>query len=177
MPVRIIDLNEQRFRSDRYGDIAELREQSPYSRTPDGAVVFFDHADVTEVLRCVDFRFAFNQIDIKKSAYLTRAIEHELLNMHGDAHKRLSRLLKKRFVSAWSRACAGRLPISWQNLSLASQPTARSIFAAPLPTDCGRECWGRSTASPQNRRRVERMDSHRRAQDRRVAVRHWHSRS
>ena len=95
MPVPIIDLNDQRFRVDRYGYIAELRAQASYARTPDGAVVFFDQADVMEVLRCVDFQFAFNRIDAKKSPYLARAIEHELLNMHGDAHRRLSRLLKK----------------------------------------------------------------------------------
>ena len=95
MPVPIIDLNDQRFRADRYGYIAELRAQASYARTPDGAVVFFDQADVMEVLRCVDFQFAFNRIDATKSPYLARAIEHELLNMHGKAHKRLSRLLKK----------------------------------------------------------------------------------
>ena len=55
MPVPIIDLNDQRFRADRYGYIAELRAQASYARTPDGAVVFFDQADVMEVLRCVDF--------------------------------------------------------------------------------------------------------------------------
>ena len=47
--------------------------------------MFFDQAGVMEVLRCVDFRFAFSRIDTTKSPYLARAIEHELLNMHGSA--------------------------------------------------------------------------------------------
>ena len=67
MPVPIVDLNDQRFRADDYGYIAELSAQAPYARTPDGAVVFFDQADVMEVLRCVDFRFAFNWIDATRS--------------------------------------------------------------------------------------------------------------
>ena len=86
MPVPITDLNDPRFRADRYGYITELRAQATYARTPDSSVVFFDQADVMEVLRCVDFRFAFNRIDTTKSPYLARAIEHELLNMHGNTH-------------------------------------------------------------------------------------------
>lgn len=42
MPVHIIDLNDQRFRADRYGYIAELPAQAAYAHTPDGAVVFLD---------------------------------------------------------------------------------------------------------------------------------------
>ena len=73
MPVPIIDLNDQRFRVDRYGYIAELRAQASYARTPDGAVVFFDQADVMEVLRCVDFQFAFNRIDANSDGYIDAA--------------------------------------------------------------------------------------------------------
>ena len=47
--------------------------------------MFFDQAGVMEVLRCVDSQFAFSRIDATKSPYLARAIEHELLNMHGSA--------------------------------------------------------------------------------------------
>ena len=88
------DLRDPRFREDRYGFIEELRGQAPYFRTPRGAVVFLNQAEVLEVLACRDFRFTFNLIDESKSPYLATAIEHELLNMHGAAHDRLSRLLK-----------------------------------------------------------------------------------
>lgn len=47
-----------------------------------------------EVFRCEQFRFAFTDIDETKSPYLANAIRHELLNMHGDQHFRLSRLVK-----------------------------------------------------------------------------------
>lgn len=95
MSVPTIDLRDPRFQTDRYGLIEELRAQSPYARTREGAVVFFNQDDVSHVLKCEDFRFAFHQINPERSPYLTKAIEHELLNMHGDAHARLSRLLKK----------------------------------------------------------------------------------
>ena len=137
MPVPIIDLNDQRFRTDRYGYIAELRAQAPYARTPDGAVVFFDQADVMEVLRCVDFRFAFNRIDATKSPYLARAIEHELLNMHGDAHKRLSRLLKKalrdRVVEGIRRKIADIVAELVAGLPADGPVDFCGAFADPLP--------------------------------------------
>ncbi len=137
MPVPIIDLNDQRFRADRYGYIAELRAQASYARTPDGAVVFFDQADVMEVLRCVDFRFAFNRIDATKSPYLARAIEHELLNMHGNAHKRLSRLLKKalrdRVVEGMRRKIADIVAELVAGLPADGPVDFCGAFADPLP--------------------------------------------
>ena len=90
-----IDLRDERFQTDRYAYIEELRAQSFYGRTADGAVVFFNQPDVLEVFRCIDFQFAFNHIDESRSPYLAKAIKHELLNMHGAAHKRLSMLVKK----------------------------------------------------------------------------------
>ncbi len=90
-----VDLKSDRFEQDRYGYIEELREQSYWARTAEGAVVFFNQPDVMEVFRCLDFQFAFNKIDEEHSPYLAKAIQHELLNMHGDQHKRLSLLVKK----------------------------------------------------------------------------------
>ncbi|MEC8145989.1 MAG: cytochrome P450 [Pseudomonadota bacterium] len=137
MPVPIVDLNDRRFRADRYGYIAELRAKAAYARTPDGAVVFLDQADVMEVLRCVDFRFAFNRIDAKKSPYLARAIEHELLNMHGDAHRRLSRLLKKalrdRVIEGMRQKIAGIVDHLVNGLPVDGAVDFCSAFADPLP--------------------------------------------
>ena len=90
-----VDLKSDRFEQDRYGYIEELREQSYWARTAEGAVVFFNQPDVMEVFRCLEFQFAFNKIDEEHSPYLDKAIQHELLNMHGDQHKRLSLLVKK----------------------------------------------------------------------------------
>lgn len=93
--VPIITLQDPRFEEDRYGAIEELRAQSFYARTPEGAVVFLNQEDGVEVMRCQDFRFTFNDIDEERSPYLAKAIQHELLNMHSDQHERLSRLLKQ----------------------------------------------------------------------------------
>ena len=90
-----IDLNDPRFQGDRNAYIDELRSQSYFARTTEGAVAFFNQEDAIEVLKCERFRFAFNKIDEKRSPYLAHAIEHELLNMHGEAHERLSALLKR----------------------------------------------------------------------------------
>ncbi len=92
--VRELSLRDPGFEADRYGLIEELRAEAPFFRTPEGAVVFLNQDDVSEVLACRDFRFTFDLIDDTKSPYLANAIEHELLNMHGQAHERLSRLLK-----------------------------------------------------------------------------------
>ncbi|MGB0506888.1 MAG: cytochrome P450 [Pikeienuella sp.] len=94
MSEQIVDLRSPRFIEDKYGYIEELRAENFYARTPDGDVVFFNQDDVSEVFRCKDFRFAFNLIDESRSPYLADAIRHELLNMHGGQHERLSRLLK-----------------------------------------------------------------------------------
>ena len=88
MVVPTLDLRDPRTQTDRYGLIEEVRAQNSYARTPDGAVVFLNQAEVIEVLACKDFRFTFNLIDDSKSPYLAKAIQHELLNMHGQAHGR-----------------------------------------------------------------------------------------
>ena len=84
---------------------------------------------------------------------MARAIEYELLNMHGDAQKRLSRLLTKalrdRVVEGMRRKIADIV-----SELVAGLPADGPVdFAAPLPTRCQRVCWGRSSASPMNRRR------------------------
>ena len=94
MTAPIIDLRDPRFQTDRYGYIDEIRADHTHFRTPDGGHVFLNQADVMEIFRCEDFRFAFTDIDDQKSPYLANAIRHELLNMHGDQHFRLSRLVK-----------------------------------------------------------------------------------
>ncbi|MEM6986028.1 MAG: cytochrome P450 [Pseudomonadota bacterium] len=95
MHAATVALNDPRFETDRYGLIAELRAANFYARTPDGHIVFLNQEDVMEVFRCERFRFTFNLIDASKSAYLAEAIEHELLNMHGAAHARLSAFVKR----------------------------------------------------------------------------------
>lgn len=90
-----VDLRSPRFDDDKYGYIEELRDESFFARSPDGGVIFLNHEDVAEVFRCKDFRFAFNLIDDSRSPYLANAIRHELLNMHGGQHERLSRLVKR----------------------------------------------------------------------------------
>lgn len=93
-PVSIA-LNDPRFEADRYATIAMLRAAHFHARTPEGHVIFLDQDDVMEVMRCERFRFTFNLIDSSKSPYLAMAIEHELLNLHGERHDRLSALLKR----------------------------------------------------------------------------------
>lgn len=90
-----LDLNSPRFQQDRYGYIEELRARNFWARTDQGAIVFFNQEDVIEVLKCENFRFAFNEIDEERSPYLAKAIQHELLNMHGGQHERLANLLKR----------------------------------------------------------------------------------
>lgn len=94
MTAPIIELRDPRFQTDRYGYIDEIRADHTHFRTPDGGHVFLNQDDVMEIFRCEEFRFAFTDIDDQKSPYLARAIRHELLNMHGEQHFRLSRLVK-----------------------------------------------------------------------------------
>lgn len=95
MTLAPVDLNDPRFQTDRYGYIEELRTQNFWAPTTNNARVFFNQNDVQYVLACEDFQFAFNTIDEARSPYLAKAIRHELLNMHGAAHQRLSRLVKQ----------------------------------------------------------------------------------
>ena len=95
MTAPVFDLNDSRFQSDRYSYLEELRGAHPWGRTTDGGVAFFNQDDVIEVFKCERFRFTFKHIDESRSPYLAKAIRHELLNMHGDQHFRLSRLVKQ----------------------------------------------------------------------------------
>lgn len=88
-----LDVGAPEFLADVHGTLDLLRSQSFFARTPDGDRVFFDQADAAWVMRCVDFRFTFVDIDDTTSPYLAEAIEHELLNMHGDEHTRMRRLI------------------------------------------------------------------------------------
>lgn len=94
MTLPLINLRDPRFQTDKYALIEELRAAGPFAQTAEGAIVFLSQEDANYVLKCEDFRFTFNLIDTDRSPYLAKAIEHELLNMHGNAHGRLSRLLK-----------------------------------------------------------------------------------
>ena len=92
--VPIYDLQDPRFREDTYRAIEDIRSQSPFFRTPGGAFVFLNQPEANEILACQNFRFHFNQINENASPYLAKSIQHELLNMHGKAHERLSNLLR-----------------------------------------------------------------------------------
>lgn len=72
-----LDLASPRFVEDKYGYIEELRQQSWYGRTERG-VVLFNQQDAQHVMRCVDFRFSFFQINPEVSAYLAESVKHEL---------------------------------------------------------------------------------------------------
>ena len=89
-----IDLASSKFDEDKYGYIEELRGQNWYAHCEDG-IVFFNQQDAMVVMRCVNFRFSFFQINPDVSAYLAASIEHELLNMHGEAHRRLQALVMR----------------------------------------------------------------------------------
>ena len=82
-------------------------------------------------------RSCFDRIDATKSPYLARAIEHELLNMHGNAHKRLSRLLKKalryRVVEGMRRKIAYIVAELVAGLSADGPVDFCGAFADPLP--------------------------------------------
>ena len=89
----VIDLQDPAVTADLHGVIDGLRSDTFYARTPAGEYVFFDQKDAAWVMRCVDFRFSFVDIDEESSPYLAKAIEHELLNMHGEPHARMRRLV------------------------------------------------------------------------------------
>lgn len=133
----IISLRAPEFDTDKYGYIEELRTRNFYARTPDGGVIFFNQDDVTEVFSCKDFNFAFDQIDDGRSPYLAKAIRHELLNMHGDRHHRLSRLVKQALRDRIVEGMRARIFDICEEL-VAGFPTDGDIdfcsqFADPLP--------------------------------------------
>lgn len=87
-----IDLKSERFVSDTYGYIEELRSQGSFAKTAD-ARVFFNQSDAVHIMACRDFRFSFVEIDERSSPYLAEAIKYELLNLHGEPHARMRRLV------------------------------------------------------------------------------------
>ena len=87
-----LDPTDPLFLNDKYAYIEQLREQNFYARSDDG-VVFLNQQDAIYVMRCIDFQFSFFQINPQTSAYLSASIEHELLNKHGDDHRRLQKLV------------------------------------------------------------------------------------
>lgn len=88
-----LDLTSADFGQTMHEQIDGLRAAGEFhARTPTGRV-FFNQEDAAWVMRCTDFRFSFVSIDPTTSPYLATAIEHELLNMHGEPHARLRRLI------------------------------------------------------------------------------------
>lgn len=87
-----LDLASPRLAEDKYNYIESLRRQSFYARTERG-VVFFNQRDAMHVMRCVDFKFSFFQINPEVSEYLSESVKHELLNKHGNDHRRLQKLV------------------------------------------------------------------------------------
>lgn len=132
-----IELRDPRFNADKYGFIEELRRQNYYARTGSGDVVFLNQDDVREVLSCRDFRFAFDGIDEARSPYLSNAIEHELLNMHGERHGRLSKLVKRalrdRIIDNLQTQIAGIVADLIADLPVQGIFDFCSQFADPLP--------------------------------------------
>jgi cytochrome P450 len=90
--TKLIDLNDRQFATDLHNNVDRLRSQSFFANAPDGRV-FFNQKDAAWVMRCTDFAFRFVEIDESSSPYLAKAIEHELLNMHGEPHARMRRLV------------------------------------------------------------------------------------
>ncbi|HAY66811.1 MAG TPA: cytochrome P450 [Acidimicrobiaceae bacterium] len=88
-----LDLASPAFLADVHGSLDRLRSQHFFARAANGDGVFFNQADAAWVMRCVDFRFTFVEIDDQTSPYLAKAIQHELLNMHGEEHSRMRRLV------------------------------------------------------------------------------------
>lgn len=87
-----IDLGSPAVARTIHTRIDAARADSFWLPTPNGRV-FFNQQDAIWVMSCNDFRFSFPEIDATTSPYLARAIEHELLNMHGQAHARMRRLV------------------------------------------------------------------------------------
>lgn len=131
----VIALGDPAFDQDRYGTIEALRRLSHYARTPQGDVIFLNRAEVAEVFACRDFRFYFDTIDDQRSPYLARAIQHELLNMHGDQHARLSRLVKSalrdRIVEGLRETITGIVDDLID--AMGDSPDFCADFADPLP--------------------------------------------
>lgn len=87
-----LDLNDPAITNRFHQIVDDLRTTTFFANSTDGRV-FFNQTDAAWVMRCVDFRFSFVEIDETSSPYLAEAIKHELLNMHGEPHARLRRLV------------------------------------------------------------------------------------
>ncbi|MEM7400287.1 MAG: hypothetical protein AAF354_15430, partial [Pseudomonadota bacterium] len=87
-----INLRSPSFDEDKYGTIEAVRPAKGIAPMESGHVVFSQDA-ARWVLRCRSFRFDFFQIDRQASPYLAKQIEHELLNMHGDPHARVQKIV------------------------------------------------------------------------------------
>ena len=89
----VFDLASAEFGESLHERVDDRRRAGAFwARTPTGRV-FFNQEDAAWIMRCTDFRFSFVSIDSTTSPYLATAIEHELLNMHGEPHARLRRLI------------------------------------------------------------------------------------
>lgn len=89
-----IDLRGAHFETDKSPSIEALRKEGFYARV-DGGDVFFNAEEARWIFKCSDFRFDFFQIDRNKSPYLADSIENELLNMHGEPHERLKKIVMR----------------------------------------------------------------------------------
>lgn len=87
-----LDLADPSVTANLHAIVDQLRTESFHATTAEGRVLF-NQADAAWVMRCVDFRFSFVEIDADSSPYLAKAIDHELLNMHGEPHARMRRLV------------------------------------------------------------------------------------
>ncbi len=90
--MTLLDLGDPAVTANLHETVDGLRSTSFYADTPDGRVIL-NQEDAIWVMRCTDFRFKFVDIDPTTSPYLATAIEHELLNMHGEPHARMRRLV------------------------------------------------------------------------------------
>lgn len=92
MTEATLDLDDPTVLADVHGAVDALRHEHFWARS-DGDRIVFNQRDAAWVMRCTDFRFSFVDIDESSSPYLAKAIEHELLNMHGEPHARMRRLV------------------------------------------------------------------------------------
>ena len=93
-------------------------------------------------------RSCFDRIDAKKSPYLAKAIEHELLKMYDDAHKRLSRLLKKALRDHVVEGMRRKIADILAELVAGLPADGPVDFCGAFADRCRRMCGGRSSASP-----------------------------
>ncbi len=78
-----LDFTDPAFLANKYRVLEKLREQSFYARTERG-VAFFNQQDAMHVMRCVDFKFSFFQINPEVSQYLSESVKHELYEFNNE---------------------------------------------------------------------------------------------